>query len=209
LKKQNKIEREASLIKSTGLEMDLINRSKWVAIIGSREGSAKELNAAYNLAKTCVNKGYIVVSGLAKGIDAYAHRGAIESGGNTIAIVNTPIEQAIYPKENQRLAEDIRKVGCIIHPFDTYAREDKAEKPSHFTKRLLERDRLLAWLCPVIVAVKDAEIVTGGTRYAVKYGLEYGKKVFRYDSNMQFHEEPHHEKCNIWWDMELNLNSFK
>ena len=157
-----------------------MDRSNWVAIIGSREASSKELETAYTYAKQMVTEGKIVVSGLAIGIDAFAHQGAIDAGGKTIAIVNTPVTQAIYPEENMGLAEEIRKNGFILYPYGTRAnKKGKEEKGiSHFTKRLIERDVLLARLCPTIVAVKDEDRpITGGTRYGVHYGKKFNQEV--------------------------------
>ncbi len=120
--------------------------------------------------------------------------------------MNTPIEQPIYPYQNRELAERIKENGCIIHPFIGECRENKDEKPTHFTKRLLERDWLVAYLNPVIVAVSDNEVIEGGARYAVNYGKEFGKKVFRYDSKGEFHENPKNKYCKIGWNMEMDVD---
>ncbi len=92
-----------------GLSLDLSTRCNWVAIVGSRNASYEELDLAYKLAYESAKQGKIITSGLAKGIDAAAHQGAIDAGGKTIAIVNTPSFQEIYPKENRHLAEEIKK----------------------------------------------------------------------------------------------------
>ena len=94
--------------------MDFKERSNWVAIIGSREASDEELEAAYKLGKICAKKGKIVVSGLAKGIDRAGHEGAIDGGGLTIALVSTPIFMPIYPHENKDLAEKIKNMAALF-----------------------------------------------------------------------------------------------
>lgn len=181
----------------------------WVGLIGSRKASQKENMAAYSVAKTYVSKGKVVVSGLAKGIDEYAHKGALDGGGKTIAIVNTPSFQSIYPEQNQSLAERIKQQGEILYPFETRAVENRNEKPSHFSKRMIERDVLLAYLCPIIIVVKDsAEEIDGGTRWAVNYGLAYGKRVYRMDSNGKFYDQIAVKKSKIWWEMELDLTKY-
>lgn len=86
-------------------------------LIGSRNASKEELSTAYEFAQTLCKNGYIVVSGLALGIDTQAHKGAIDSGGHTIAIVNTPPSQAIYPSQNRCIASQIKNSGCIIYPY--------------------------------------------------------------------------------------------
>jgi hypothetical protein len=143
------------------------------------------------------------VSGLAKGIDAAAHTGALFAGGMTIGIVNTPIQQNIYPKENIPLSNRIKDSGCLIHPFDTLANESKENGLSHFSKRLLERDILLAHWCPMIISVSDNEIITGGTKWATGYGIKFGKVVYRCDSKMDYHINPKVEKSKIWWESEI------
>ena len=190
-------------IKHTGEKIDLTDESKLIAIIGSRNASQDESSVAFQLGKKLAAKGYIIVSGLALGIDTSGHKGAIAGGGKTVAIVNTPIDQDIYPWQNRQLAREIEQNGCILYPFDNKCREDKSERPSHFTKRLLERDRLVASICSKIDAVSDKEVIEGGTRYAVKYGLEYGKDVFRLDSDGKFHKNPKHKYCAISWETEL------
>jgi predicted Rossmann fold nucleotide-binding protein DprA/Smf involved in DNA uptake len=189
----------------TGQKIDITDKSKLIAIIGSRNATKNELSVAYNLGVNLSKRGYIVVSGLALGIDTSGHKGALDGGGKTIAIVNTPIEQDIYPWQNRELAKDIEKNGCILYPFNNKPREDNNEKPSHFTRRLLERDRLVAYICSKIIAVSDKGIIEGGTRYAVKYGIEYDKDVYRMDSQGKFYENPKYKYCNINWDMELDF----
>ena len=192
-------------MKYTGESINLKDGSKLIGIIGSRNASQKELAIAFEAGKKLAAKGYIIVSGLALGIDASGHKGAIAGGGKTVAIVNTPIDQDIYPWQNRQLAKEIEQNGCIVYPFDNKCREDKSERPSHFTKRLLERDRLLASMCSKIIAVSDKEVIEGGTRYAVKYGLEYGKEVYRLSSDGKFHKNPKHKYCAINWKTELEF----
>jgi len=196
------------LIDIEGLKMDFKERSNWVAIIGSREASDEELEAAYKLGKICAKKGKIVVSGLAKGIDRAGHEGAIDGGGLTIALVSTPIFMPIYPHENKDLAEKIKKHGCIIHLFNT--KPQWTQKGfTHSQKRLVERSILNAYACPNIVVVKNSsEKITGGTRWATNYGKKIGHNVYRYDCNGEWHKDPEVEECKIWWEPELNFEAF-
>ncbi|MGG4481220.1 DNA-processing protein DprA [Paenibacillus illinoisensis] len=132
-------------------------------------------------------------------------KGAITGKGKTIAIVNTPIEQDIYPWKNRILSEEIKENGCI-HPYITKALESNERGLSQFSKRLIERDRLLASLCPKIVTVKHEGVIEGGTRYGMSYGKLYGKEVFRLDNNMKPHKDPEVKEGKIWWDMELDID---
>lgn len=179
------------------------NKEKFVGIIGSRKASEKELEITYSLAGKLVQKGYIIVSGLALGVDAYAHKGAIDGKGKTIAIVSTSPGEPIYPKENKNLANVIRSNGCIIYPYDEPAKWEKGF--NQFQKRLIERDVLLAYLCPKIIVVKNKGMISGGTAWGVNYGIKFSKDVWRVDNSYRFYKNPEYEKKEIWWDMELNM----
>ena len=189
-------------------KLDLLNRENWVAIIGSRKASKEELETAYRLAQVCVKKGKIVVSGLAEGVDSYAHRGAIDAGGKTIAILSTSKEESIYPKTNQDLAKRIIENGGLIHPYEKPSPNEWGMKGFNtFQKRLVERDLIVAKMCPVIVSVQDEDTeITGGTKWATSYGIKYGKKVFRIDNNFIFHENPKVENRSIWWIPEFDVS---
>ena len=103
----------------------LQDKENFVAIIGSRKANKRELKIAYSLSGKLVQKGYIIVSGLALGVDTYAHKGAIDGKGKTIAIVSTSPGEPIYPKENQNMANRIKNNGCIIYPYNKPAKWGK------------------------------------------------------------------------------------
>jgi DNA processing protein len=86
------------------------------AIIGSREASQEGLKAARDIARTLVGNGVVVVSGLARGIDTSAHKAAIEEGGQTIAVLGTPLDQ-VYPKENYQLQDVIMRHHLAVSQF--------------------------------------------------------------------------------------------
>ncbi|MED4285613.1 DNA-processing protein DprA [Priestia megaterium] len=179
-----------------------------VAIIGPRKASKAECMVAYSLAKKCVEKGKIVVSGLAEGIDTYAHRGALEGGGQTIAILSTSIDENIFPSFNQQLAEDIKEKGSLIHLYELSSRaadkkfgKIKHEKPRYIL-RLLERDIYLAHICPTIIAVSTKRI-TGGTRWGVNYGLRLNKAVWQYNNRGKL-INLNYAKTEVNWAPELS-----
>ena len=84
-----------------------------VSIVGSRKASADGVARAHRLARVFAERGYVIVSGLATGIDTAAHTGAIEVGGETIAVVGTPLGE-VYPKENTALQEKIANDFLLI-----------------------------------------------------------------------------------------------
>lgn len=190
-----------------GTTIDLTIRNNWVAIIGSRNASSEELELAHKLASECAKQGKVIISGLAKGIDASAHQGAIDAGGKTIAIVNTPSFQGIYPKENRKLAEEIKKNGGIIYPYKKVAVNSKEKGLSQFSKRLIERDLLLANLSSSIITVKtENEVITGGTKWAFNEASRLGKKIFLLDIQGNLNDNPLYEKRSIFWSIELDID---
>ncbi|MCC6329559.1 MAG: DNA-protecting protein DprA, partial [Acidobacteria bacterium] len=84
-----------------------------VAVIGSRMCSTYGENASEMLARDLASRGISIISGLARGIDTAAHRGAIRAGGKTIAVIGTGID-AVYPKENTRLVREILDSGGAL-----------------------------------------------------------------------------------------------
>jgi DNA processing protein len=86
------------------------------AIIGSRKASSEGLKAASDIARTLARRGVIIVSGLAEGIDTAAHMAAIEEGGNTIAVLGTPLDR-VYPRKNLQLQEIIMRHYLAISQF--------------------------------------------------------------------------------------------
>lgn len=185
------------------------NEEDLVAIIGPRKATKEECNVAYWLGRKSAEKGKIVVSGLAEGIDTYAHKGAIDGGGKTIAILSTSENEKIYPESNHLLAEKIKENGCLIHPYKLSSREaDKkfgkiAHSKPRYILRLLERDILLAYKCPVIMAVSNKRI-TGGTRWGVSYGLNFQKTVMQYNEKAK--PIPlNFKKDEVDWKMELDI----
>jgi DNA processing protein len=87
-----------------------------LAIVGSRAASSRASKSAYVIAAEAASRGVTVVSGLAAGIDAAAHRGALENGGQTVGVMATGID-SVYPPENEELAQSIREKGCLLSQF--------------------------------------------------------------------------------------------
>ena len=147
--------------------LDLLKRERMVAIIGSRKATRTGNNKAYDLGVSYAKKGYVVVSGLALGCDASAHRGCMAADGGTIAIVATGLN-LVHPRENIPLQEEIlRKGGLILseQPLGVKA------NPT----RLVARNRLQAALSEEIVVAECPE--HSGTMHTVRFAQKYSKKV--------------------------------
>ena len=147
--------------------LDLLKRERMVAIIGSRKATRTGNNKAYDLGVSYAKKGYVVVSGLALGCDASAHRGCMAADGGTIAIVATGLN-LMHPRENIPLQEEIlRKGGLILseQPLGVKA------NPT----RLVSRNRLQAALSEEVIVAECPK--HSGTMHTVRFAQKYGKKV--------------------------------
>ena len=147
--------------------LDLLNREHMVAIIGSRKATRTGNSKAYDLGISYAKKGYVVVSGLALGCDASAHRGCMAADGGTIAIVATGLN-LVHPRENIPLQEEIlRKGGLILseQPLGVKA------NPT----RLVSRNRLQAALSEEVIVAECPK--HSGTMHTVRFAQKYGKKV--------------------------------
>jgi DNA processing protein len=145
-----------------------------LAIIGCRECTSYGRNItkqlAYDIAKNKIN----IVSGLAKGIDAIAHKGAILSGGKTIAVLGNGLD-IIYPSENIPLAKEIIKTGgAIISEYPLGTKPEKQNFP--------ERNRIVSGMSKGVVVVEAKE--KSGTLITVDFALEQGRDVFVVPGNI-------------------------
>ena len=150
-------------------------RPKAVAIVGSRHNTRYGEEIAYKLAYELGKRGVIVVSGLAYGIDSIGHRGCLDAGGTTVAVLGTCINN-IYPKAHIPLAaEIIKKSGVVMSEY--------APNAAVFTKTsFLERNRLISGLSDIVVVVEAAE--RSGTLNTATHALDQGKTVFAVPGNI-------------------------
>lgn len=139
-----------------------------IAIIGSRicsnYGKQVAKQFAYNLSKYNIN----IVSGLAKGIDTYAHVGTIQAKKTTIAVIGSGLD-IIYPEENKQLYEEIIKNnGAIISEYIVGTKPEKLNFP--------ERNRIISGLSKGILVVEANK--KSGTFITVDFALEQGKNIY-------------------------------
>lgn len=129
-----------------------------VAIVGTRDASDAGRLRARKLARELVQRNYVIVSGLAKGIDTEALQSALEAGGHVIGVIGTPIEKA-YPIENAELQERIAKDHLLISPFAPGTRTF----PGHFP----ERNRVMAAISDA-TAIMEASDTSGTLHQAAE-----------------------------------------
>ncbi|MEK7598227.1 MAG: DNA-processing protein DprA [Patescibacteria group bacterium] len=140
-----------------------------VSIVGSRKFTSYGAQATETLARDLANAGMTVVSGMALGIDTFAHRGALSAGGKTIAVLGNSLDDKnIYPRNNFNLSRDILENGLLLseYPLETSA------GPLTFPAR----NRIIAGLSLGTVVVEAGE--TSGALITAEMALEYNREVF-------------------------------
>ena len=141
-----------------------------VAIVGSRSASRQALAAASAIATAAVKTGTTVVSGLARGVDAAAHRAALEAGGRTIAVLGTGIDR-VYPDEHASLAVEIATHGAVVSQFRPGSPPVKSTFPM--------RNAVISGLAAVSVLVEAAE--RSGTRSEADHALRHDRLVLLWE----------------------------
>lgn len=138
-----------------------------VAIVGTREPTADAMQLTLELSINLTNSGFTVVSGLASGIDEYAHAGALASLGKTIAVLGTDVS-TVYPSKNRWLAAKIQTHGCLLseHPFQT--------SPS--PRNLVQRNRIISGLSLATIVIEARE--SSGTLHTARFAKGQGRPLF-------------------------------
>lgn len=145
-----------------------------VAVVGTRHPTPYGLGMAERLACDLAARGLVIFSGLARGVDAAAHRGAINAKGKTVAVFGTGVD-VLYPKENTRLTEQMLSLGGALiseFPMNTFA------APQNFPIR----NRIISGISIGVLVVEAAEY--SGTRITSRCALEQNREVFAVPGNV-------------------------
>ena len=138
-----------------------------VAIVGTRRASLRGLAFARALGFVLASRHWCVVSGMALGIDAAAHRGALEGGGPTVAVMGTGLSR-IYPAVHSGLRKEIERKGCVVTEYEP----DVGPRKYHFP----QRNRLIASLVQAVVVVEAP--MRSGALGTAQLALDYNREVF-------------------------------
>lgn len=151
----------------------LSSDSNAIAIVGTRRATHYGLEQCEKLSYELASRGITIVSGMARGIDSAAHRGAIRAGGRTIAILGSG-HNNIYPPENRKLYEQITKNGAVISEFPS----DTPPLRTNFPKR----NRIISGMSKGVVVVEAPR--KSGALITADFALEQGRDVFAMPGNV-------------------------
>ena len=146
---------------------------KCLAIVGTRKASKYGWDVANQLAAELASQGIAIVSGLAQGIDAAAHRGALQAGGRTIAVVGTGVD-TIYPRANADLAAEIEATGAIVSEMPLGAMP--------LGKHFPQRNRLISGMSLGVLVAEAPE--KSGALNTVAHANDQGRDVFAIPHNV-------------------------
>jgi DNA processing protein len=147
-------------------DLELLAR-RAAAVVGARSCSPYGAQVARMLGRELAAAGLVVVSGLARGIDGEAHRGALEAGGVTVAVLGCGIDRD-YPASNAQLSRRIEEQGLVLSEYEP------GVEPAPW--RFPARNRIIAGLCEAVVVVEARE--RSGALITADFALEEGREVF-------------------------------
>ncbi|WP_457554101.1 DNA-processing protein DprA [Desulfobacula sp.] len=152
----------------------LDNDAPCISVVGSRRATAYGLSTSENLSYHLAKKGFQIVSGLARGIDSMAHKGALRAKGKTIAVLGSGLNK-IYPRENKYLFHAIADTGVVFSEF----KADTEPFPSNFPIR----NRIIAGLSCGTIVVEAAK--RSGSLITARLAGEYNREVFAVPGSIQ------------------------
>jgi len=138
-----------------------------IAIVGTRKASPYGEKITKELSMELSMRGFIIVSGMARGIDSIAHKAALDAGGRTVAVLGCGVD-VVYPKENEELAEQIQAQGAIISEFGMGTSPSRENFP--------RRNRIISGLSLGVIVTEAS--ARSGSLITARFALEQGREIF-------------------------------
>lgn len=161
--------------------LDLLNHPRSVAIVGTRKPTFFGKEICLEISKRFTqNEDYVIISGLAKGCDTYAHQAAMETTKKTIAILASGLDQNVYPKQNQKVAEEIAETGGLLLSANALG----IKTMPHL---LAARDEWQSGISDGTIAIETT--LKGGTNIAIKQALIQNRPLAVVDYSHCFGEQ--------------------
>ncbi|KGP73978.1 DNA-processing protein DprA [Pontibacillus yanchengensis] len=148
-------------------DLSLLSQSPSLSVVGTRTPSSKAYPKMKSVLTPLIERGCVIVSGMARGIDTFAHKLTIDSGGRTIAVLAFGFNHC-YPLENQRLMEELRRDHLLVSEYPPHIKPQKWHFP--------ERNRLISGLSKGTLVIEAKE--RSGSLITVDQALEQGKEVY-------------------------------
>ncbi len=149
----------------TGLPIPSLGKS--IAVVGTRRPTGSGAMAARQIARALAQADYVVVSGLAVGIDAIAHKAALDAGGTTVAVLGAGLDQA-YPQKNARLRREIECRGTVVTEY--------CAGTEPYASNFPERNRVIAALSSAVVVIEGT--TRSGALITARLAFDMGREVF-------------------------------
>jgi len=154
-------------------DMSLLKGKRMISMVGTRHPTRYGEQAATMLSRELSENGVTIVSGMASGIDGISHRGCLEGGGKTIAVLGCGVD-IVYPRENQSLYDEIIEKGLVLSEY-------KPETPP-VASNFPARNRIISGLSSGTIVVEAGQ--RSGTLFTVDYALDQGRDLFAVPGNI-------------------------
>lgn len=154
-------------------DISLLNYQNSIAIVGCRNATEYGLKTSKEIAYGLAKENILIVSGMAKGIDGEGHKGALEAGGKTIAVLGSGVDVP-YPLENIELYKDIIQNGLVISEYIVGTKPEAGNFPA--------RNRIVSGLAQGVVVVEAK--ANSGSMITVDFALDQGKNVYAVPGNI-------------------------